>query len=190
MTGHERAEALAAALPGASLTTSFGEATVDVPADAWRDALRLARDDHRLGYLDWLSAYEDTDAVLVVVCHLVALEPVEHLLVRTRVDAVPPSLPSAVAVFRGADWHEREAAEMFGLTFTGHPAPGPLLLPAGFEGHPLRKGFVLAARAARPWPGAKEPGESGPAVRRRRTLPPGVPAAGRWRPADQDGEQP
>ena len=58
----------------------------------------------------------------------------------------------------------------------------PLLLPDGFEGHPLRKDFVLAARAAKAWPGAKEPGESDGDVRsspgRRKTRPPGVPDAG------------
>ena len=49
---------------------------------------------------------------------------------------------------------------MFGIEFDGHPNLVPLLLPDGFEGHPLRKDFVLAARAAKAWPGAKEPGES------------------------------
>ena len=49
---------------------------------------------------------------------------------------------------------------MFGIDFTGHDALDPLLLPDGFEGHPLRKDFVLASRVAKPWPGAKEPGES------------------------------
>ena len=49
---------------------------------------------------------------------------------------------------------------MFGIDFAGHPDLSPLLLPDGFEGHPLRKDFVLAARAAKAWPGAKEPGES------------------------------
>ncbi|MGH9251445.1 MAG: NADH-quinone oxidoreductase subunit C, partial [Acidimicrobiales bacterium] len=59
----------------------------------------------------------------------------------------------------------------------------------GFEGHPLRKEFVLAARAAKPWPGAKEPGEGGPgaaAPSRRRMLPPGVPDAS-WGPRAPGG---
>ena len=72
-----------------------------------------------------------------------------------------PSLASATAVFRGASWHERETHEMFGIDFAGHPNLVPLLLPDGFDGHPLRKDFVLVARAAKPWPGAKEPGEGG-----------------------------
>ena len=71
---------------------------------------------------------------------------------------------------------------MFGITFEGHPNLVPLLLPDGFEGHPLRKDFVLAARVAKPWPGAKEPGESdadgAPAG------PPQDPPARRPRPAE------
>src|SRR4051794_38238221 len=70
---------------------------------------------------------------------------------------------------------------MFGVVFEGHPNLVPLLLPDGFEGHPLRKDFVLAARVAKPWPGAKEPGESGHgAPSRRRVRPPGVPDEGPW----------
>jgi NADH:ubiquinone oxidoreductase subunit C len=62
-------------------------------------------------------------------------------------------------VFAGAGWHERATAELFGLAFDGH-VTAPLLLSPAFEGHPLRKDFVLAARQAKRWPGAKEPGES------------------------------
>ena len=56
-------------------------------------------------------------------------------------------------VFAGADWHEREAREMFGVSFNGHPNPINLYLPADFQGHPLRKDFPLLARRVRPWPG-------------------------------------
>ena len=68
--------------------------------------------------------------------------------------------------FEGASWHERETHEMFGIDFAGHPGLVPLLLPEGFEGHPLRKEFVLATRVAKPWPGAKEPGEANTAAPR------------------------
>jgi len=56
-------------------------------------------------------------------------------------------------VFAGADWHERETYEMFGISFRGHPTLQPLYLPTEFEGHPLRKDFPLLARQVKPWPG-------------------------------------
>ncbi|MDQ3147947.1 MAG: NADH-quinone oxidoreductase subunit C, partial [Actinomycetota bacterium] len=56
-------------------------------------------------------------------------------------------------LFRGADWHEREAWEMFGFSFDGHPGLRHLYLPGEFEGHPLRKDFPLLAREVKPWPG-------------------------------------
>ncbi|MGC1208642.1 MAG: NADH-quinone oxidoreductase subunit C [Ornithinimicrobium sp.] len=140
--------------------------------------------------------------------------PLPRLLMSTT---VPPggSIASVTSVFAGAAWHERETHEMFGVEFTGFddgtPAGlRPLLLPEGFEGTPLAKSFLLAARASKPWPGAKEPGESDgdvvgkatekadtaeagasaaetPARRprkRRRTLPPGVPDPS-WGPRTQ-----
>ena len=61
--------------------------------------------------------------------------------------------PSWVPVYPGADWHEREAWEMFGFVFDGHPSLRHLYLPAEFEGHPLRKDFPLLAREVKPWPG-------------------------------------
>jgi len=55
--------------------------------------------------------------------------------------------------YAGADWHEREAFEMFGINFEGHPGLRNLYLPSSFEGHPLRKDFPLLARLVKPWPG-------------------------------------
>jgi NADH-quinone oxidoreductase subunit C len=60
---------------------------------------------------------------------------------------------SLVPVYRGADWHEREAWEMFGFRFTGHPNLTHIYLPGEFEGHPLRKDFPLLSREVKPWPG-------------------------------------
>lgn len=56
-------------------------------------------------------------------------------------------------IYPGADWHEREAYEMFGITFVGHPGLRKLYLPGDFEGHPMRKDFPLLARLIKPWPG-------------------------------------
>ena len=61
--------------------------------------------------------------------------------------------PSWVSVYPGADWHEREAWEMFGITFDGHPGLRHIYLPGEFEGHPLRKDYPLLARRVKPWPG-------------------------------------
>ena len=69
------------------------------------------------------------------------------------VDGVPASVPSIIDIFAGADWHEREAHEMFGIVFDGHPNLEHIYLPTEFEGHPLRKDFPLLARSVKPWPG-------------------------------------
>jgi NADH-quinone oxidoreductase subunit C len=63
------------------------------------------------------------------------------------------SVPTLTKLFAGANWHERECWEMFGITFDGHPGLRHLYLPGGFEGHPLRKDFPLVARMVKPWPG-------------------------------------
>ena len=64
-----------------------------------------------------------------------------------------PRVESLVPLYRGADWHEREAWEMFGFTFEGHPGLRHLYLPGEFEGNPLRKDFPLLSREVKPWPG-------------------------------------
>ncbi|MGR6972078.1 NADH-quinone oxidoreductase subunit C [Streptomyces cynarae] len=169
--------------PEATAEESYEVLTVDVTPAGWTEALRVARDELGCTYFDWLSAVDEPGTGLRVSAHVVALSPVRRLLVRTTVPHEAPVLPSAVDVYAGAAWHERETHEMFGITFEGHPALDHLLLPEGFEGHPLRKDFVLAARVAKAWPGAKEPGESdhgGP--KRRQMLPPGVPDPNEWGP--------
>jgi NADH-quinone oxidoreductase subunit C len=62
-------------------------------------------------------------------------------------------IASLVPLYAGANWHERECWEMFGITFDGHPGLRHLYLPGEFEGHPLRKDFPLLARLVKPWPG-------------------------------------
>ncbi|KUL50088.1 dehydrogenase [Streptomyces sp. NRRL F-4489] len=172
--------------PGAAAELAYGLLTVDVPADAWTAALTAARDDLGCTYFDWLSAVDEPGTGFRICAHLADVSrpgTVRRLVVRTTVPHDAPALPTAVGVFAGAGWHERETHEMFGVDFTGHPHLVPLLLPETFEGHPLRKDFVLAARVAKAWPGAKEPGESehgGP--KRRQMLPPGVPDPNEWGP--------
>ena len=182
---------LAGRYGGAPVESAFGQDTVDVAPGSWVAALTTARDELGFTYFDWLTGVDQLDAAedpgVDVVAHLWSLDRREHLLLRTRVPAGRLVLATATGVYAGAAWHERETFEMFGVDFDGHPHLVPLLLPDGFEGHPLRKDFVLAARAAKAWPGAKEPGESdaeagGGAPSRRKTRPPGVPDPEVWGP--------
>jgi len=63
------------------------------------------------------------------------------------------SIATWIPVYSGANWHEREAAEMFGIDFVGHPNSRKLYLPASFEGNPMRKDYPLLSRRIKPWPG-------------------------------------
>ena len=160
---------------------------LEVPAADWVGAVTEARD-AGFGFFDWLTAVDQADDVdapgLDVVCHLMDVrtpKPLRRIIVRTRVPE-GQALASITGVYRGAAWHERETHEMFGLEFDGFDdgtglGLRPLLLPDGFEGTPLRKSFVLAARASKQWPGGKEPGESEHTkpTGRRRVSAPGVP---------------
>jgi NADH-quinone oxidoreductase subunit C len=60
---------------------------------------------------------------------------------------------SWIPVYAGANWHERETHEMFGIGFAGHPDLRNMYLPGDFEGYPMRKDFPLLARMVKPWPG-------------------------------------
>lgn len=141
---------------------------------------------------DWLSACDEiglSDELRVVVRFDRAVGSGVRL--ETRLPRTDPSLASVRFELPGAAWHERETSELYGITFTGSDGlplpPQPLLLPAeDAPGHPggwpLRKDFVLAARAVTPWPAD----EGGAEDARRRQAPAGVPDPAVWgdRPAD------
>jgi NADH-quinone oxidoreductase subunit C len=90
--------------------------------------------------------------------------PRSGLTLKVDLDEQSPSVASWVSVYPGADWHERETWEMYGITFVGHPSLRHLYLPSEFEGNPLRKDFPLLAREVKPWPGLVDvepmPGEA------------------------------
>jgi NADH-quinone oxidoreductase subunit C len=183
MTPDQIAAAAQSRLPGGTRAEAAGNTvTVEVPVAGWLAALGFGRDVAGCDFFDWLTAVDEQDAGFAVVVHLYSVESGLHLLLRTVVPRSAPVLPSAAGIFRGAGWAERETHEMFGVIFEGHPGLSPLLLPDGFDGHPLRKDFMLAARAAQEWPGARQPGEREVSERTRRRLrPPGVPEG--WDPA-------
>jgi NADH-quinone oxidoreductase subunit C len=168
----------------------FAPLTVDVAPHRWVASATALRDAAGCTYFDWLSAVDELDDGFRVVCHLAALGPesVDHVLLRTLVSREQPRVHSLVGVYAGAAWHERETHEMFGVEFVGGPDE-PLLLPDGFEGHPLRKDFYLVSRVVKDWPGRKEPGESDAdaAPSRRRVAPPGLPDPVEWGPRDPEG---
>jgi NADH-quinone oxidoreductase subunit C len=161
---------------GAEVRSSFGDVTVTVASNEWVPLLTELRDRLGLTFFDWLSAVDEGDDRFTLFSHLYDPNSHRHVLARTEVSGARPTVASATPVFRGAAWHERETAEMFGIGFSGHPRLTRLLLSDDFEGHPLRKDFVLTARVSKSWPGAKEPGEAGDgSPSRRKMQPPGVP---------------
>jgi len=97
---------------------------------------------------------------LEVLVHVYSPEHVLHVNVHVPVELEAPACPSITGVYRGAEWQEREAHEMFGVHFDGHPGLSNLYLPEDFEGHPLLKTFKLPGRFVKPWPGAKDPEEA------------------------------
>ena len=75
------------------------------------------------------------------------------VMVKADLDDHNPRALSLIPVYPGANWHEREAREMFGVTFDEHPDLRNIYLPGDFEGHPLRKDYPLLSRRIKPWPG-------------------------------------
>ena len=103
---------------------------------------RLAKEDPRLALRQLLClACVDYQDRLQLVYFLHSLERENTLVVKTSVPYDSPSLPSVTSIWRSGDWYEREAHDLFGVTFDGHPDPVPLLLYEGFEGFPGRKDF-------------------------------------------------
>jgi len=146
------------------VTDAYGTPIVTVAAAALPRAARLCKSDPSLAFdfFDWLSAVDLREEGIAVVVHLYSTRHRHHVQLRTVAPGgrTDPRVPSLTGVYRGANWHERETYDMFGVTFDGHPGLLPRLLTVeNFEGWPLRKEFLLTTREAKPWPGAKEPEE-------------------------------
>jgi NADH-quinone oxidoreductase subunit C len=157
---------LAALVGSDSWTTANGTVRIEVDRDAWADAIAKARS--RLPFFSWLSAVDWSREVAVgelaanadeleerfeVLCRLSSVTGADAAIVATALPKDDASIASLVDVAGGAEWHEREAAEMFGIEFRGHPNLTNLYLPDSFEGHPLLKSYPLLAREVKPWPG-------------------------------------
>jgi NADH-quinone oxidoreductase subunit C len=121
----------------------FGELTLTVHRYTILDAMRFLRDDGFISIVDICGVdYPERAERFDVVYHL--LNPRMNLRIRLKLttDDVEP-VPSITPIFPGADWYEREAYDLYGILFTGHPDLRRLLTDYGFDGHPLRKDFPL-----------------------------------------------
>ncbi|MBB4199158.1 NADH-quinone oxidoreductase subunit C [Rhodoblastus sphagnicola] len=124
-----------------SATIAYDELNVTFDSSKWIESLTYLRDNGFVSFIDltavdWPAREQRFD----VVVHL--LDPAANLRIRVRTaanDTTP--LPSAVNVWPAANWFEREAYDMYGVLFSGHPDLRRMLTDYGFDGHPLRKDF-------------------------------------------------
>ena len=153
---------------GGTAVTEFDTVRVYVDRDRWVPTIRRARDEEGLVFFSWLTGIdwskevevgdgvEEPDALderYEVMCRLSSVETNDAAQFVATVPKDDPVIDSVVPLFAGAEWHEREAHDMFGIGFTGNPNLINIYLPDEFEGHPLRKSFPLLTREVKPWPG-------------------------------------
>jgi NADH-quinone oxidoreductase subunit C len=146
---NELSEHVAASLGDAVLgrTVAYGELTVLVQGDAIVRVLTFLRDDPRclfVSLMDLCGAdYPGREKRFDVVYHLLSYRHNERIRVKVQTDEVTP-VPSVITVYPTANWFEREAYDLYGVLFSGHPDLRRILTDYGFEGHPLRKDFPLS----------------------------------------------
>jgi NADH-quinone oxidoreductase subunit C len=147
-TLQELGEAIVGALAGAASghTVAFGQLTLDARADDIVKVMTFLRDDPRCQFISFIDAtavdWPAREKRFDVVYHLLSPKLNQRVRVKITTDEATP-VPSIVGVFPGADWFEREAYDLYGVLFVGHPDMRRILTDYGFEGHPLRKDFPL-----------------------------------------------
>jgi NADH-quinone oxidoreductase subunit C len=152
---------------------SFGHLVATCAVGDLREVVTALRDEPglRFEYFTFLSAVDRSEfggadkpekhGGLELLIHLYSPAHVIHINLHVPLDLADPRCPSIADIFGGANWHEREMRDMFGIQFEGHPNLTPIYLPEDFEGHPLRRDFKLPSRSfIKPWPGAKDPEEA------------------------------
>lgn len=135
--------------PGITSRESLDHEAINVPITDTLAVLKTLRDDHFFDLLvdvtaiDWA---EEADPRFVVVYHLYSTEQHGYFRVVTACagDEENPVAPSVTSLWAGADWHERETYDMFGIKFEGHPDLRRILMWEGYPHYPLRKEFPLA----------------------------------------------
>ena len=161
------AASVAGIVGATSHSSDLGTVKLRVERDRWREAVTAARDEAELVFFSWLSAVDWTNEVVVgdppseeveeryeVMCAISNITDGQIVVLSTDLSKDDASIDSIIEVFAGADWHEREAAEMYDIDFVGHPNLVKLYLPSDFVGHPLQKSYRLISRDVKPWPGS------------------------------------
>lgn len=137
---------LAAAFPDATTSVAFGEMTVQVAPDAIVSVLTSLRDDPRFLFQSLVDItgidHPERAQRFDVVYHLLSMRKNARIRVRVQTAEMAP-VPTTIDVFPASNWFEREAYDMYGILFAGHPDLRRLLTDYGFSGHPLRKDFPL-----------------------------------------------
>jgi len=128
-----------------AIHSDFGDDTALVRRDRIVEILRFLRDDPDLRF-DFLMDLTGVDYLgeeprFEVVYHLYSLEKKHRVRIKVRLPEDDPSIDSAVSVWPGINWYEREAYDMYGILFRGHPNLTRILMYEGFQGHPLRKDY-------------------------------------------------
>ena len=128
------------------------ERTFSIEKDSIVDVCRFLRDDEELAF-NFLSDLCGVDTTSLdktnsfeVVYHLYSIKRNHRVRLKVTIPASKPTIKSVTSVWETANWHEREAYDMFGITFEEHPNLTRILTPDGFEGHPLRKDYPLKGR--------------------------------------------
>jgi NADH-quinone oxidoreductase subunit C len=125
---------------------AFGELTLVVPREQIVPVLKYLRDNGRCQFevlIDICGVdYPARERRFDVVYHLLSVRQNQRIRVKLETDETTP-VPSVISVFPAANWYEREAYDMYGMPFSGHPDLRRLLTDYGFEGYPLRKDFPL-----------------------------------------------
>ena len=140
--------ALRERFPQVTARASLDHPAVNVPAGDVVTVLGYLRDEFAFDVLTDVTAVDWAEGVsprFTVIYHLYSTTRPGYLRVAADCpDDAAPAVPSVVLLWAGANWHEREAFDMFGITFTGHPDLRRILMWDGYPYHPLRKEFPLA----------------------------------------------
>jgi len=135
-----------------SCTVAVGEVTIKVPVSRLHEVCQALRDEPIFSFdmlidicgIDYLEYGETgSEPRFAVVYHLLSIEKNQRIRVKTYLDETQPRVESVTDIWSAANWFEREAFDLFGFLFDGHPDLRRLLTDYGFIGHPFRKDFPL-----------------------------------------------